>query len=59
MNTQQYSVFCQDGHTRCVRDCVTPRFVISIPDTLPMERAAPILCAGITVRLPAILSDDS
>src|SRR3569833_2221935 len=31
---------------------VTENFVLSIPDTLPMNAAAPLLCAGITLYSP-------
>lgn len=34
------------------RIVVDERFVLRIPDTLPLERAAPLLCAGITMYSP-------
>ena len=33
---------------------VDEHFVISIPDGLPLEAAAPLLCAGITVYSPLL-----
>lgn len=31
---------------------VTEKFVLSIPDNLPLEKVAPLLCAGITTYSP-------
>ncbi len=58
--------FCRDGHENlCVRQRITgvttdggyaefakapASHVVKIPDTLPSEQAAPLLCAGVTVH---------
>jgi uncharacterized zinc-type alcohol dehydrogenase-like protein len=59
--------FCREGATMtynsrrddavtyggyAARIVVTERFVVGIPDALPLERAAPLLCAGITLYSP-------
>lgn len=31
---------------------VLPRYVVHVPDSLPLDAAAPLLCAGITVYSP-------
>jgi uncharacterized zinc-type alcohol dehydrogenase-like protein len=38
------------GYANCVR--ANARFVVPIPEALPSEQAAPLLCAGITVYNP-------
>jgi uncharacterized zinc-type alcohol dehydrogenase-like protein len=40
----------QGGYSNCVT--VHEHFVLSIPDALPMDAAAPLLCAGITTWSP-------
>jgi alcohol dehydrogenase (NADP+) len=36
------------------RITVNERFVVSIPDALPLDKAAPLLCAGITTYSPLV-----
>lgn len=38
------------GYSECIT--VDERFVVRIPDTLPLDKAAPLLCAGITTYSP-------
>lgn len=40
------------GYSEAVR--CHERFVIPIPDGLPLEQAAPMLCAGLTVYSPLV-----
>ncbi|MGE5218570.1 MAG: NAD(P)-dependent alcohol dehydrogenase [Chloroflexota bacterium] len=51
---------CRQGRATCVAGyggyavevCVDGRFAVPVPNTLPSEQAAPLLCAGITVFAP-------
>ena len=52
-----YNGFEQDGRTMTFggysqRITVDQAFVVSVPEALPLDRAAPLLCAGITTYSP-------
>lgn len=54
-----YGVLERDGKTMTYggyseRVTVDERFVVRIPDELPLDKAAPLLCAGITTYSPLI-----
>lgn len=56
-NTQTYNALSQDKTTVSMGGysshiVVTQHFVLSISDTLPLEKVAPLLCAGITTYSP-------
>ena len=54
-----YNGIERDGQTRTQggysnKIVVDENYVLRIPDNLPMDRAAPLLCAGITMYSPLI-----
>ncbi len=56
-HTQTYNSYSQDkksitygGYSSHI--VVTEKFVLNIPDNLPLEKVAPLLCAGITTYSP-------
>lgn len=56
-NTQTYNSWSQDKKTvtqggYSSHIVVTQHFVLSIPEQLPLEKVAPLLCAGITTYSP-------
>ncbi len=56
-NIQTYNAVELDGKTPTYggyseRITVLERFVVHIPDSMPLEKAAPLLCAGITTYSP-------
>ncbi|MXV53301.1 alcohol dehydrogenase catalytic domain-containing protein [Pedobacter sp. HMF7647] len=56
-NTQTYNAWSQDKKTityggYSTHIVVTQHFVLSIPENLPLEGVAPLLCAGITTYSP-------
>lgn len=57
--TMTYNGIERDGQTRTQggysnKIVVDENYVLRIPDNLPMDRAAPLLCAGITMYSPLI-----
>ncbi len=56
-NSQTYNSLLQDKKTityggYSTHIVVTEKFVLSVSDTLPLEKVAPLLCAGITTYSP-------
>lgn len=56
-NVQTYNAVMLDGETPTYggyseQITVLERFVVRIPDNIPLEKAAPLLCAGITTYSP-------
>jgi uncharacterized zinc-type alcohol dehydrogenase-like protein len=56
-HTQTYNSYSQDKKTVTLGGysshiVVTQHFVLSVADTLPLEKVAPLLCAGITTYSP-------
>ncbi len=56
-NVQTYNALALDGKTPNLggyseQITVLERFVVSIPDSIPLDKAAPLLCAGITTYSP-------
>ncbi|WP_305093263.1 NAD(P)-dependent alcohol dehydrogenase [Prescottella sp. R16] len=49
-SADRYGGMTQGGYSTHI--VVTEHFVVRIPDTLPSERAAPLLCAGVTMYSP-------
>ncbi|SFA74690.1 uncharacterized zinc-type alcohol dehydrogenase-like protein [Cohnella sp. OV330] len=48
--TDKYGHYTQGGYSTHI--VVTEEFVVRIPDSLPLDAAAPLLCAGITTYSP-------
>lgn len=48
--TDKYGQYTQGGYSTHI--VVTEDFVVRIPDSVPLDRAAPLLCAGITTYSP-------
>lgn len=48
--TDKYGHYTQGGYSTHI--VVTEEFVVRIPDSLPLDAAAPLLCAGITTFSP-------
>lgn len=58
-NIQTYNAMSLDGTSinfggYSERITVLERFVVRIPDSLPLDKAAPLLCAGITTYSPLV-----
>ncbi len=56
-NIQTYNALALDGKTPNLggyseQITVLERFVVKIPDSIPLDKAAPLLCAGITTYSP-------
>jgi uncharacterized zinc-type alcohol dehydrogenase-like protein len=56
-STMTYNAYEKDGHTPTQggysnKIVVDENYVLRIPDNLPLDRAAPLLCAGITLYSP-------
>lgn len=49
-DTDKYGQYTQGGYSTHI--VVTEDFVVKIPDNIPLEKAAPLLCAGITTYSP-------
>jgi len=62
--TMTYNGIERDGQTRTQggysnKIVVDENYVLRIPDNLPMDRAAPLLCAGITMFLLSFMESGS